>query len=69
MRNFSKKALKEAAEYLAPLSEEQITQLFPDWKEVQAAHIGIGMTVEESYEDFCKDWLWRGKPRLVEGVV
>jgi hypothetical protein len=69
MRNFSKKALKEAAEYLSPLSEEQFTQLFPDWKEVQAAHISVGMTVEESYKLFCDDWLRRGEPKVVEGVV
>lgn len=66
MKNKMKLKLQEARDYLAPLSEEDFTVVFPDWKSTQAAHISAGLSVEESWELFCKEWVRRGGPRVIE---
>jgi hypothetical protein len=58
--------LQDARDYLAPLSKEDFSVVFPNWKSAQAAHISAGLSVEESWELFCKEWVRRGGPRVIE---
>ena len=65
MNNKTRRALEEAQEYLGPLSEEDFTAIFPSWKTEQKSHIRAGLSVEESWDLFCHEWIRLGKPRVL----
>ena len=66
MKEQRKKKLQEAQDYLAPLSKEDFTLIFPGWEKLQAIHITSGLSVEDSWELFCEEWVRLGRPRVIE---
>lgn len=66
MKNKMKLKLQDARDYLAPLSKEDFSVVFPGWEKLQAVHISAGLSVEDSWELFCKEWVRRGGPKVIE---